>query len=68
MSRLDDVFPVLQSRTRRRFTPQIDSVRRELWRAFQRGGLSEEEFVSTLDRLEFATVVLDSTLASPSWR
>ena len=52
VSRLDDVFPVLQSRTRGRLNRKIDPVRRELWRAFQRGGLSEAEFGSTLDRLD----------------
>jgi hypothetical protein len=52
VSRLDDVFPVLQSRTRGRLHRKIDPVRRELWRAFQRGVLSEEEFGSTLYRLD----------------
>ena len=51
MSRLDDVFPVLQTRTGGRLNGKIDPIRRELWRAFQGGGLNEEEFVSTLDRL-----------------
>jgi hypothetical protein len=31
----------------------VDQARRALWRAFQRGTMSEEEFVATLDRLEF---------------
>jgi hypothetical protein len=52
VSRLDDVFPVLQTRTRGRLHRKIDPVRRELWRAFQRGVLSEEEFGSTLNRLD----------------
>ena len=52
MSRLDDVFPALQSRTRGRLHRKIDPVRGELWRAFQRGVLSEEEFGSTLTRLD----------------
>jgi hypothetical protein len=66
VSRLDDIFPVLQRRTIGRLNRNIDPVRRELWRAFQRGGLSEEEFVSTLDRLEFAAPVLEPTTpASP---
>ena len=34
-------------------------MRRVLWRAFQRGGLSEEEFASTLERLEFESRTLD---------
>jgi two-component system chemotaxis response regulator CheY len=58
VSRLDDIFPVLQRRTIGRLNRNIDPVRRELWHAFQRGGLSEEEFVSSLDRLEVATPVL----------
>ena len=65
MSQFDDIFPVLQRRTLGRLNRNIDPVRRELWHAFQRGGLSEEEFVSALDRLEFATPVLEPTLASP---
>ena len=52
VSQLDDVFPVLQSRTRGRLNRKIDPVRRELWRAFQRGSLSEAEFGSTLYRLD----------------
>ena len=34
-------------------TEQIDEARRVLWRAFQHGTLSEDEFARTLDRLEF---------------
>jgi hypothetical protein len=64
VSRLDDVFPVLQGRTRGRFDRNIDQARRELWRAFQRGGLSDEEFVSTLDRLEIGTHVMQPTSES----
>jgi hypothetical protein len=51
VSRLDDVFPVLQSRTRERLNRKIDPGR-ELWRMFQRAVLSEEEFVSSLDWLD----------------
>jgi hypothetical protein len=43
-------------------------VRRVLWRAFQHGALSEDEFASTLERLELATSVLEPTLDSPSRR
>ena len=57
MSQFDEVFPVVQSRTRGRLNRKIDPVRRELWRAFQRGGLSEEEFVSSLDWLDMGTHV-----------
>jgi hypothetical protein len=64
VSRLDDVFPVLQSRTRGRLNRKIDPVRRELWRAFQRGGLSEEQFVSSLDWLDMGTHVMQPTSAS----
>jgi hypothetical protein len=32
---------------------RIDQARRELWRAYQDGRLSEDEFADTLDRLEF---------------
>lgn len=50
----EDTFPALKSRRRRSFDPKATAVRRELWHAFQRGSLSEEELASTLDRLEFA--------------
>jgi hypothetical protein len=30
----------------------VDQARRELWRAFQRGALSEDELASRLDRLD----------------
>ena len=48
-----DVFPALQYRKQRTLAPGVERTRRELWRAFQRGSLSEEEFTRTLDRLEF---------------
>jgi hypothetical protein len=49
-------FPALQGRILRGVdttTEQIDEARRVLWRAFQHGILSEDEFARTLDRLEF---------------
>ena len=53
--RMGDQFPVLQDRRNRLVDDQkADEVRRVLWRAFQHGGLSEEEFASTLERLEFS--------------
>jgi len=48
-----DTFPVLQQRRDRPIDIRVDIARRELWRAFQRGALSEDELGSTLDRLEF---------------
>ena len=52
---MNDQFPVLQGRRHQVIDDQkVDQVRRVLWRAFQRGGLSEEEFASTLERLEFS--------------
>ena len=45
---------------------QVDEVRRVLWRAFQHGTLSEDEFASTLDRLDFGTSVPAPHLESPS--
>jgi hypothetical protein len=48
-----DVFPVLQQRKQRPLGHGVEIARRELWRAFQRGALSEDELASTLDRLEF---------------
>jgi hypothetical protein len=67
--RMNDQFPALQGRrTQLVDIHKVDEVRRVLWRAFQRGRLSEEEFASTLDRLEFDTRVLEPTLASSSRR
>jgi hypothetical protein len=53
----EDMFPALTGRRRRSFDPKAAAVRRELWSAFQRGSLSAEELASTLDRLEFASIV-----------
>jgi uncharacterized membrane protein YjjP (DUF1212 family) len=64
---MSDQFPVLQTRRNRSIDYQkVDEVRRVLWRAFQHGALSEDEFARTLERLEFATRVLEPTLDSPS--
>ena len=49
---IEDRFPALKSR-RKPMDGAVDEARRVLWRAFQRGDLNEEEFASTLDRLEF---------------
>lgn len=57
---MNDQFPVLNGGRRRSInTQKVDEVRRVLWRAFRDGTLSEEEFASTLERLEFATSVLE---------
>jgi len=48
-----EVFPALRRREQRPLGPGVELARRELWRAFQRGRLSEEELARTLDRLEF---------------
>jgi hypothetical protein len=54
-AQISDVFPSLQQRRARRWIdPNVETARRMLWNAYQRGGLSEEELRSTLDRLEFA--------------
>jgi hypothetical protein len=64
---MHDQFPVLQGRRHQLVDiHRIDEVRRVLWRAFQHGDLSEEEFASTLDRLEFDSRVLEPGLDSPS--
>jgi hypothetical protein len=69
MGPMNDQFPVLKGGRRRLINAQkVDEVRRVLWRAFQYGTLSEEEFARTLERLEFATSVLEHTLPSPSRR
>ena len=67
--RMSNQFPVLQGRRNRLIDNQkFDEVRRVLWRAFQHGSLTEEEFASTLERLEFATAMAEPTLDSPSRR
>ncbi len=61
---VNDQFPALRGRTQQPVDLQrVDHVRRVLWRAFKHGALSEEEFASTLDRLEFTTSVLEPTLS-----
>ena len=49
----DEQFPALRGRRQQSIDDNVDQARRELWRAFQHGSLSEEELASTLDRLEF---------------
>jgi hypothetical protein len=67
MEPMNDQFPVLKSGRRQLIdTQKVDEVRRVLWRAFQHGALSEEEFASTLDRLEFPTTAREPTLESQS--
>ena len=69
MEPMNDQFPVLKGGRRRLINAQkVDEVRRVLWRAFQHGALSEDEFASTLDRLEFTTSVPEPHLESPSRR
>jgi hypothetical protein len=59
-ARIDDVFPALQQRRARRWIdPNVEAARRVLWSAYQRGGLSEEELRSTLDRLQFTSIACD---------
>jgi hypothetical protein len=53
---VEDRFPALLSR-RRPIDAAVDRARRVLWRAYQRGTLNEEEFASTLERLEFGSQV-----------
>ena len=48
----DDHYPALKGRKSGLIDQHVDQTRRELWRAYQQGRLSEEEFASTLDRLE----------------
>ena len=62
-------FPVLQGRRNRSIDAQkVDDVRRVLRVALQHGALSEEEFASTLERLEFAPGAAEPALDSPSRR
>ncbi|MDQ6672382.1 MAG: hypothetical protein M3069_16835 [Chloroflexota bacterium] len=67
MDTMNEQFPVLKGGRSRSIDDQkVDEARRVLWRAFQQGGLSEEEFASTLDRLEFSTTALEPNLGSGS--
>jgi hypothetical protein len=67
--RMNDQSPVLQIRMNRLIDDQkIEEVRRVLWHAFQHGALSEEEFASTLERLECASSVQEPTPDPPSQR
>jgi hypothetical protein len=62
-------FPVLQGCRNRSIEAQkVDDVRRVRRVAFQLGALSEEEFASTLERLEFAPGLVEPALDSPSRR
>ena len=47
MEPMNDQFPVLKGDRRRLINAQkVDEARRVLWRAFQHGALSEDEFAS----------------------
>lgn len=60
---MNDQFPGLHGRRSQLVDIyKVDEVRRVLWRAFQHGDMSEEEFASTLDRLDFDCRVLEPTL------
>jgi hypothetical protein len=47
-----DQLPALRARRAQSITGSLDQTRRLLWRAFQHGELSEDEFARTLERLE----------------
>jgi hypothetical protein len=47
-----DHLPALRSRRAQSINGPLDQARRLLWRAFQHGELSEDEFARTLERLE----------------
>jgi hypothetical protein len=49
----DQQYPALNARRDGRIDEHVDRARRELWRAYQAGRLSEDELASTLDRLDF---------------
>ena len=49
----DRYYPAVKGRRSAVIDQRVDQARRLLWRAYQAGRLSEEEFASTLDRLEF---------------
>ena len=61
-SQMHDSYPALKIRRRGRIDRHVDEARRLLWRAYQRGALSDEEFSSTLDRLEFVTPRLEAPI------
>ena len=64
---IDDRFPALRSRGGTRpIDGAVDEARRVLWQAFQRGTLNEEEFVRTLERLEFGSESPAPTAKQPA--
>jgi DNA-binding response OmpR family regulator len=67
MEPMNDQFPVLKrGRSRLADDQKVAKMRRELWRAVQKGTLSEEEFASTAARLDFSNAVLEPALTSHS--
>ncbi len=69
MNAMNDQFPALQGRRNQLVdVHKVDDARRVLWRAFQHGALSEEEFAITLDRLEFDTRALEPAALEASPR
>ena len=66
---ITDQYPALQSRRKGSIDRQkLDEVRRILWRAFQHGSLTEDEFASTLERLDFGAFVHEPSLQSAARR
>ena len=59
--RMNDHYPALKGRRSAIIDQHVDQARRVLWRAYQRGSLSEDEFASTLDRLECESPVPEAT-------
>ena len=49
----DAYYPALRERTIRADDPRLEAARRELWKAYQHGILTEEELARTLQRLRF---------------
>jgi hypothetical protein len=56
----DENYPALNRRRSGRIDEHVDRARRELWRAYQAGRLSEDEFATTLDRLDFDRGALEA--------
>src|SRR5690348_11855288 len=60
---MGDQFPALLGHSSRLIDDQkVDAARRVLWRAFQRGTLSEKEFAITLERLALAAGLPETTV------
>ena len=53
---VNNLFPAWQRRKQATIDPSVDLARREFWRAYHCGSLTEDELGSILDRLDFGAI------------